>query len=57
MAEASSQLEREVLAGVVERVTFHNAENGFSVLRVKAQSHWEKLTFRYGDKYGAEWIR
>jgi hypothetical protein len=26
----------EVLAGLVERVTFHNAENGFCVLRVKA---------------------
>ncbi len=23
----------EVLAGIVERVTFHNAENGFCVLR------------------------
>ena len=27
----------EVLAGLVERVTFHNAENGFCVLRVKAR--------------------
>jgi exodeoxyribonuclease V alpha subunit len=26
----------EVLAGLIERVTFHNAENGFCVLRVKA---------------------
>ncbi|TAN15077.1 MAG: ATP-dependent RecD-like DNA helicase, partial [Rhizobiaceae bacterium] len=26
----------EVLAGLVERVTFHNGENGFAVLRVKA---------------------
>jgi hypothetical protein len=25
----------EVLAGLVERVTFHNEENGFCVLRVK----------------------
>ena len=31
------QDEREVLAGLVERVTFHNAENGFSVLRVKVR--------------------
>ena len=29
-SEASTQ---EVLAGFVERVTFHNAENGFCVLR------------------------
>jgi hypothetical protein len=25
--------DREVLAGLVERVTFHNEENGFCVLR------------------------
>ena len=29
----------EVLAGLVERVTFHNSENGFCVLRVKARGH------------------
>jgi hypothetical protein len=28
----------EVLAGLVERVTYHNAENGFCVLRAKALS-------------------
>lgn len=44
MAEASLQPEREVLAGVVERVTFHNAENGFCVLRVKARSHRDLVT-------------
>ena len=27
----------EALAGVVERVTFHNGENGFCVLRVRAR--------------------
>ena len=32
--ESSTQ---EVLAGLVERVTFHNAENGFCVLRAKAR--------------------
>ena len=31
--------EREVLAGLVERVTFHNPDNGFCVLRVKARGH------------------
>jgi exodeoxyribonuclease V alpha subunit len=36
--------EREVLAGVVERVTFHNAENGFCVLRVKARGHRDPVT-------------
>ncbi len=29
----------EVLSGLVERVTFHNAESGFCVLRVKARGH------------------
>ncbi len=29
--------EREVLAGLVERVTYHNPENGFCVLRTKAR--------------------
>src|SRR5260370_28053745 len=35
---------REVLAGLVERVTFHNAENGFCVLRIKARGHRELIT-------------
>ena len=35
---------REVLAGLVERVTFHNAENGFCVLRMKARGHRELIT-------------
>jgi exodeoxyribonuclease V alpha subunit len=39
--EASTQ---EVLAGLVERVTFHNAENGFCVLRAKARGHRELVT-------------
>jgi hypothetical protein len=29
--------DREVLAGLVERVTYHNAENGFCVLRARAR--------------------
>ena len=28
---------REILAGLVERVTFHNPENEFCVLRIKAR--------------------
>src|SRR5260370_32020979 len=35
---------REVLAGLVERVTFHNAENGFCVLRIKSRGHRELVT-------------
>jgi hypothetical protein len=30
--------------GLVEHVTFHNAENGFRVLRVKARGHRELVT-------------
>ena len=35
---------REVLAGLVERVTYHNAENGFCVLRAKARGHRDVVT-------------
>src|SRR5580704_1698060 len=34
----------EVLAGVVERVTFHNPDNGFCVLRVKARGQKDLVT-------------
>jgi exodeoxyribonuclease V alpha subunit len=34
----------EVLAGLVERVTYHNEENGFCVLRIKARGHRELVT-------------
>jgi exodeoxyribonuclease V alpha subunit len=35
---------QEVLAGLVERVTFHNAENEFCVLRAKAREHRDLVT-------------
>lgn len=35
---------QEVLAGLVERVTYHNDENGFCVLRVKARGHRDLVT-------------
>jgi exodeoxyribonuclease V alpha subunit len=35
---------QEVLAGLVERGTFHNAENGFCVLRAKARGHRDLVT-------------
>jgi exodeoxyribonuclease V alpha subunit len=34
----------EVLAGMVERVTYQNAENGFCVIRVKVRGHRELVT-------------
>ena len=40
----SAEPTREVLAGLVERVTFHNEENGFCVLRVKARGHRDLVT-------------
>jgi hypothetical protein len=39
--EASTQ---EVLAGLIERVTYHNDENGFCVLRMKARGHRDLVT-------------
>ena len=39
--ESSAQ---EVLAGLVERVTFHNADTGFCVLRIKARGHRDLVT-------------
>ena len=39
--ESSTQ---EVLAGLIERVTYHNAENGFCVLRAKARGHRDVVT-------------
>jgi exodeoxyribonuclease V alpha subunit len=39
--KASSQ---EVLAGLVERVTFHNEGNGFCVLRTRARGHRDLVT-------------
>ena len=34
----------EALAGLVERVSFHNLENGFCVLRVKARGQRDLVT-------------
>jgi exodeoxyribonuclease V alpha subunit len=44
MPPPSPQPDREVLAGIVERVTFHNADSGFCVLRVKARGHRDLAT-------------
>src|SRR5277367_4336157 len=52
--ESSSQ---EVLAGLVERVTFHNGENGFCVLRAKARGHRDLVTVVHAAIISAgEWI-
>jgi exodeoxyribonuclease V alpha subunit len=44
MARTSTVSSTEVLAGLVQRVTFHNEENGFCVLRVKARGQRDLIT-------------
>ena len=53
--ESSTQ---EVLAGLVERVTYHNTENGFCVLRARARGHRDVVTVvGYAATISAgEWI-
>ena len=40
----STEDEKQVLAGLVERVTFHNEDNGFCVLRVKVRGQRDLVT-------------
>ena len=42
MSDAPAELDR--LAGLVERVTFHNEQNGFCVLRLKVKGERELIT-------------
>ena len=44
MKHPSENQPQEVLAGLIERVTYHNAENGFCVLRAKARGHRDIVT-------------
>ena len=44
MARASTASPTEILAGLVERVTYHNSENALCVLRVKARGQPEPIT-------------
>jgi hypothetical protein len=44
LADTAQSTVTEALAGLVERVTFHNAENGFCVLRVKARGQRDLVT-------------
>jgi exodeoxyribonuclease V alpha subunit len=45
MAERGAvEQSREPLSGLVERVTFHSAETGFCVLRVKVRGHRDLVT-------------
>jgi exodeoxyribonuclease V alpha subunit len=44
MSSRTEPSTKDVLAGLVERVTFHNAENGFCVFRAKARGHRDLVT-------------
>src|SRR6201998_4847566 len=44
MARASTASATEVLAGLVGRVPFHNDQNGFCVLRIKARGQRDLIT-------------
>ena len=44
MATHTASKDREPLSGLVERVTFHSADTGFCVLRVKVRGHRDLVT-------------
>jgi len=50
--------DREVLAGLVEHVGYHDPDNGFCVLRVKARGHRDLVTVvgRAAAVAAGEWI-
>src|SRR5918995_2219731 len=43
-AQSHESIPLEALAGTVERVTYHNAENGFCVLKVQARGKRDLIT-------------
>jgi exodeoxyribonuclease V alpha subunit len=44
MTSTADVPDREPLAGLVERVTYHNPDNGYCVLRVKVRGHRDLVT-------------
>ena len=55
---APLQQPTEVLAGSIERVTFHNPSNGFCVLRIKARGHRDLVTVvgHAAEISAGEWV-
>ena len=55
---AAPEASNEVLAGSMERVTFHNPGNGFCVLRIKARGHRDLVTVvgHAAEISAGEWI-
>jgi len=43
-AKGPDKASTEEVSGLIERVTFHNDENGFCVLRVKVRGHRDEVT-------------
>ncbi len=58
MTNQATSPDREVLSGLVERVVFHNPENGFCVLRVQARGHkgLQPVVGRSPSVNPGEWI-
>ncbi|NND49540.1 MAG: ATP-dependent RecD-like DNA helicase [Rhizobiales bacterium] len=58
MSEAPPTHGEETLAGLIERVAFHNEDNGFCVLRIKARGHKENVAVvGHATKVAAgEWL-
>jgi len=42
--DTHAESSREIISGLIERVTFHSQESGFCVLRVKARGHRDLVT-------------
>ena len=40
----TEQNQKEYLSGNIERITYHNEDNGFCVLRVKVKGHKDLVT-------------
>lgn len=44
MSQSAPALDREALSGLVERVTYHNPDNGYAVLCVRVRGHRDLVT-------------
>ena len=58
MSDQAGSQPTEVLAGSIERVTFHNAANGFCVVRIKARGHRDLVTVvgHAAEISAGEWV-
>jgi exodeoxyribonuclease V alpha subunit len=58
MSDQAGGPSTEVLAGSIERVTFHNATNGFCVVRIKARGHRDLVTVvgHAAEISAGEWV-